>query len=543
MSDSMIRKNIEHMNKLDGFSVIIVCTSTNMQAAYWQQRLEDGKGSILPKDVIVLAVDEDWPGGAGNALGTLYAYEKAAKIAQLKHQVDILSLLKAGKISVGMYHTAGKGTRLSPLPGAENNNKPGVKLPATIKIGGKESPITILEAVIKQTGCYASSRPGRLSVFWGDQVFIPTAAVEYECKYHVDILCSLGPMVDEKTWEEKGMNKYGLIAKNQDGKTAQVEKVDHATAVSLLKNLGNIDGVGTSLGSFSVSWQMLDALLAEFSLELVCKKGKFDSDPHLWMPMTLEKDSYLALMDQKGISNDISAPHFDRIAAMMKKFLGDYADHAYGVFGAADVGQGLQWWDYGQLKLYKRNTLVITESTVEAELMRLFLGISEVDCVVNSTVTEVGVDSSSRIFSSMAKSGSIKNSVLVNVRCNHIEAENCVLMNVTGDRIVAKNGCVLYNVADHGGDLLSSGITEEGSVMTGVFAPDGSQTVIRSNMELDGGKVWDDKLAGNDYSFDEVYKKNSDADPLSLELLISDAHDKAWANAGGENKRRRLSQE
>jgi len=27
--------------------------------------------------------------------------------------------------SVAIYHTAGKGTRLAPLPGAENNNKPG----------------------------------------------------------------------------------------------------------------------------------------------------------------------------------------------------------------------------------------------------------------------------------------------------------------------------------------------------------------------------------------------------------------------------------
>ena len=29
-------------------------------------------------------------------------------------------------MSVAIYHTAGKGTRLAPLPGAENNNKPGL---------------------------------------------------------------------------------------------------------------------------------------------------------------------------------------------------------------------------------------------------------------------------------------------------------------------------------------------------------------------------------------------------------------------------------
>lgn len=60
--------------------------------------------------------------------------------------------------------------RLAPLPGAENNNKPGVKLPSSLEIDGVQVPLTILEAVLKQTGVYAANRKGRLSVFWGDQV-------------------------------------------------------------------------------------------------------------------------------------------------------------------------------------------------------------------------------------------------------------------------------------------------------------------------------------------------------------------------------------
>ena len=44
---------------------------------------------------------------------------------------------RAGGASVALYHTAGKGTRMAPLPGAENNNKPGVKLPALLKVGGE----------------------------------------------------------------------------------------------------------------------------------------------------------------------------------------------------------------------------------------------------------------------------------------------------------------------------------------------------------------------------------------------------------------------
>ncbi len=295
-------------------------------------------------------------------MGTLYAFQKAAALASTKHGIDLLQQLQEHKISVGLYHTAGKGTRLAPLPGSENNNKPGVKLPATIPIQGKEekSPMTILEAVIKQTGCYAKSRLGRLSVFWGDQVFIPTAPVEYTASYHVDILCSLGPMMSKEEWKEKGMDKYGLIAQCEGGKAAQVEKVDHATALQLLQSLGEIQAVGTSLGSFSISWQLLKTLLKEFSEELSLKKGKLDSDPHLWMPMTLDEGAYRHLMEQKGISKENSSKHYHRIQNMMNEFHQNYPS-SFGLFGPVDVGQGVFWWDYGQLKLYQRNTLLMTE--------------------------------------------------------------------------------------------------------------------------------------------------------------------------------------
>jgi hypothetical protein len=61
-----LRSNIEVMNRLEGFDIVIVCCSSEKQAVYWQQRLENGRGSVLPLSAIVLAVEEDWPGGAGN---------------------------------------------------------------------------------------------------------------------------------------------------------------------------------------------------------------------------------------------------------------------------------------------------------------------------------------------------------------------------------------------------------------------------------------------------------------------------------------------
>lgn len=391
--------------------------------------------------------------------------------------LDLSAELSQGRVSVGLYHTAGKGTRLAPLPGSENNNKPGVKIPAIISLEGKNVPATILESVIKQTGSYASSRKGRLSVFWGDQVFIPTASCQLAPKYHVDILCSLGPMMGEAEWKEKGMDKYGLIAQAKLGGAAQVEKVDHSTAVQLLSSLGDIESVGASLGSFSVSFAMLSALLSEFAPELSARKGKLDSDPHLWMPMTLVEDSYLHLMQQKGVAKDVAAAQHHRIAAMVQSFKNDPSTSALQLFGPVDVGQDVLWWDYGQLLLYQRNTLRLTDDSAETRLMKLFFGIRDEERIA-------GVDAHSAVSSSTLHTASVHRSVIVNTRCQHVEAEDAIVVNVTARRIVAGRGSILYNLVDSSEEGIR---LEEGEVRVGVFSADASQTVIASSTHIDGG--------------------------------------------------------
>ena len=113
-------------------------------------------------------------------------------------------------------------------------------------------------------------------MFWGDQVFIPSASPTYTPQHHADILCTLGPMPDAETWTAKGLDKYGLIAVGARGESAQVEKVDHATATRLLESLeGGVTNVGASLGSCSVSSFLLSALMEEFASELAAKEVSF----------------------------------------------------------------------------------------------------------------------------------------------------------------------------------------------------------------------------------------------------------------------------
>ncbi len=115
------------------YDVTIVCTTDDHQAEYWMKRLSEGickSAGGTDKFPMVLAVSEDWSaGGAGNGLGTLYAYQKACRQAKDIYDIDLATLLSEKKVSVALYHTAGKGTRLAPLPASENNNKPGVVSP------------------------------------------------------------------------------------------------------------------------------------------------------------------------------------------------------------------------------------------------------------------------------------------------------------------------------------------------------------------------------------------------------------------------------
>lgn len=124
MTDQALKDAVAAMGK-QFFDVTVICTTDDHQASYWMELLENG----LLKGHKVLAVSEDWANasGAGNGLGTLYAYQKACKLAATKYPgFDLAAELAKGNVSAALYHTAGKGTRMAPLPASENNNKPGV---------------------------------------------------------------------------------------------------------------------------------------------------------------------------------------------------------------------------------------------------------------------------------------------------------------------------------------------------------------------------------------------------------------------------------
>lgn len=498
------------------FDVTIICTTDDHQAAFWMSKLDSGSDSQFP---LVVAVSEDWnsSGGAGNGLGTLYAWNKACDYAKEHcNNLDLQELLAKNEISASLYHTAGKGTRMAPLPASENNNKPGVKLPFP-------NQCTVLEAVVRQTGIYASSRKGRLSVFWGDQVFLPPSVENYlyEPTHHVDIMCTLlgdtAPTAEE--WSAQGLDKYGVIAvlEGDAREAAQVEKVSHETATQMLEQLGTIAQVGPSLGSFSVSAAILSGLCTEFATELTEKTGKLDTDPHFWMPLTLPENSYVTLMSQKGVDEETSKAHFARMKAFSDAFKS--TNNALGLFGAVDVGKDACWWDYGQLKLYSQNTLLLLDDeNPESKLLRKFLDITEGPTTDNTGDVTM---SNTYTFDSKLGSGAIRDSVLSKVSAKEIYADGAIIVNCVAPRISAGKGAILYNLI---GD--TEIVAEPGKVCVAVTSEDGSSIEIASKMDIDGGKAWKQVVEGNPLSFEEVRNQNMNADISKVDTKRKEAYAK-----------------
>ena len=383
--------------------------------------------------------------------------------------------------------------------------------------GNTTSPLTVLEAVVQQTGIYGPSRKGRLSVFWGDQVFLPSVEkFEYTPTHHVDILCTLlgdsAPTAEE--WKAQGLDKYGVIAvlNKADGKeeAAQVEKVSHETATRMLQALGDIKQVGPSLGSFSVSAAILTGLCEEFSKELTEKQDKLDTDPHFWMPMTLSEEDYVGLMEQKGIESSTSVEHYKRMKAFSDKFFP--ANSSLGVFGAVDVGKDACWWDYGQLKLYSKNSLLLLDdTTTESALLRKFLGIA--DTPKTGTLDGTSLElTHSYCFGGKIGSGTAKDSIVCNVTTKELNVDGAVLVNCVAPKITAGKGCILYNL------ISDSEITAEaGQVMVQVEGEGSAGFVLKSRMDIDGGQAWKNVVENNELSFEQVHKNNKEANISKIE--------------------------
>ena len=387
-------------------------------------------------------------------------------------RADLLDELDAGR-SVFLYHTAGKGQRLAPLPLAEGSNKSAVLLPEMVE----GEPLTLLEAVIRQTSILAPYREGRLSVFWGDQLFVPSRSLADPIHHHVDILTKIQPLPSEETWNEQRLSTYGLICVDAEGDVQQLEKSDYPTLRTLIrKGLVSVSGgVGLSLGSFSLSAQMTRALLEEFGPELSAQEGKLDTDPHFWMPLSLDRPTYTSFMMARGADHSFAHQHHDR----MHHFRETHFPHLERVLGCTDIGADAYWWDFGSLSRYSYYMRKLLSPADEGEAIRAFFGAPE-------------LTDGNLIVASDLPTKNIKDSVLFHVQAKQASIAHSVLLEVSADTI-ASNGALGYRL-DGKKVTLAEGTAKAADLTT--------------QIDSDGRADWDKVLPGNTRSYAEAFADN-----------------------------------
>lgn len=475
-----------------GMDVVILVTSSPQQAAFWSRTLREGAGQSIKHKALLLPVVEEWAGGAGNGLGTLFAYQLACEQAQKVYDID-LPRRQAEGAAVGMYHTAGQGTRLFPLVGAEHNNKAAVRLP----FGAHGC--CLLEAIIRQTAIYAPGRMGRLSVFWGDQIFIPSQNPPDQSEYHVDVLGKVVATPSSAQWTEQGLHRYGIAVTDGRRSGLLLEKVDYDTFSSFAGSIAKSQ-VAVSLGSFSLSGPLLKALLQEFEPELSARQGKLDSDPHFWMALTLEKTPYIALMKAKGTPEGDALRHHQRMTNLKQRFMTAEGDSAP-LFGVVDIGAESYWWDYGSVTSYQENVHKLVQDGPESDAMRAFFQLDSRQ--QSNNLGQVDIDAASVVCDCTIQRGTIRNSVLLNVTAESATGQGSVLIDTAATTLDTADALV-YSVVEEAQLSLT-----KGWVRADTFVAEGNQHFkMLSRLDRDGKSDWNERLYDNPLSYAQLYQIN-----------------------------------
>lgn len=489
-----------------GPDIVIIVNSEDGQAFFWQERLTGpdgvhGSGEVIKKEAIVISVTEsNWQGGAGNALGTLNGFLQAAVKAEelglikLKnHHIDTLTSnlisYSRGK-SVFMFHTAGKGTRIAPLPGAEANSKPNIKLPDVVNTKDGDKLITMLEAIMKVTSIYASTREDRLSVFWGDQIIINELDVSFSHRHHIEIFGELVPL-------EEDIKSYGVLIPGENGDCKVREKLPMKEVEKLLPE--GEKNVFRSVGSFTVSLSFLRQLIELEECCLTNHKECLNTDPDWWQPLTSERDEYIMMMSQSGESEEESAAKWDQIQKVWNDFLetSEFTSSGLkGKIGFKDIGENSLWWDYGQNLYFLKNMQTLTQSSEEGRTAREFFSLGE-DYIKDKEEGDLKVEDSVITLSSIKK-GKLKNCVVIGSEIDEIEAENAVIISSRILKIKSR-GALCYNIVE--GEVSLT----EGEVLVNVFCPEKGRIVMKTHIDRDGKKDWKEKLAGNEYSYSDIH--------------------------------------
>ena len=477
-----------------GFDVLVVATNHASQERAVKQQLEALRGTCIHKDAMIIFVSEDWPRGAGTALGPILAYTKAYQIAKNERSIDLLDKLISGA-SMAIYYLAGENKKLAPLTLAESNNRSDIKLPGFINSQEQSPQLTLLQALVKQTSLYAKNLKGRMNVFSGDQIFLPFGSQNFKPKHNVEFFGVCIPFPSEDEWKQQNLENRAIIVKNSAGKSIALEKINYPMLQELIKarKVDPAMGLAISFDAVSLSGDFFGSLITEFNYELQHKEGKLNAFEHLWMPLTLDQEDYIALMQKNGCIPPVAKGHYMR----RQSFINSYgpSQKISHLIGIIDLGPENAVYDIGTLKSYFETHLQLTSDSDEGKLLRQFYSISD----SSHSNPDLNSDKESILVNCKIKSGNIKNSVLFNVEADHLEISNSLIINSNLKQLKADH-CVIYNTYSTEDLILQPNTVRADFDLLG----EKQYLPLYTQLDRNGEADWNQSIAPNHASYAEI---------------------------------------
>jgi hypothetical protein len=270
-----------------GQFVAIVSGSAN-DAAYWQAHATSVAGDVFRADrsTRVLSIHERSP--KGNLLGTLNAWRET------KHDLTTgnLQLPSVGLVSM----VFGKGKRLSPLTQALGNCKAALPTPMTSPTSGDYLRGGDLSSLYTSTWLDTIERAGfkGLVVKWGDEAMIPGVRWQLPRGAYADVdairfVWRTEP--DEVLAREK---EWVVVDAETDLMVTQYPREDLQAILARRDALGADEArrlaMGVNLGSFAISYPLLDAALEVFEADVMDPSRAADWDPYGWLALSCADD-------------------------------------------------------------------------------------------------------------------------------------------------------------------------------------------------------------------------------------------------------------
>jgi hypothetical protein len=283
-----------------GQLVAIVSGSAN-DAAYWQAHAASVAGDVFRADraTRVRSIHERSP--KGNLLGTLNAWRETKQAAGAGQ----LELPNVGLVSM----VFGKGKRLSPLTQALGNCKAALPTPMTSPASGDYLRGGDLSSLYTSTWLDTIERAGfrGLVVKWGDEAMIPGVRWSLPAGAYADVdairfVWQTEPdevLAREKEWVVVDADSELMVTQYpRENLAAILARRDSLAQAGESSSAGALaDGtprrlaMGVNLGSFAISYPLLDAALDVFGADVADPKMAADWDPYGWLALACESDA------------------------------------------------------------------------------------------------------------------------------------------------------------------------------------------------------------------------------------------------------------